>query len=309
MSTPAAVRAALDDLKELLREGIITLPQWRDEVAALVRLERDMRRQPPPPPPLPPPLPPKPPRQAPPPPPRPTRAAVAAAAARAQELTDADVDEVLANAGWGPEAAQGQAPLHWRVVRTFGNAQQMRLRDSKLDVPADYPSAEDPRQLAVEVEPLTVERLAADSAEFRGMKARLGMTVRVVNMVPAPVGADVDYEYEVIQEDVITRWGVTTPILAGATADDLRAFVRGSVAHIEELLEQFTQNGSNWVIDRVLSLSLQLDRWRPLRGASILPTEPCLDRREEVLRECSQPRPGLLPVCSHGGGRKACPQQ
>jgi len=110
MSTPAAVRAALDDLKELLREGVITLPQWRDEVAALVRLERDMRRQPPPPPPLPPPLPPKPPRQAPPPPPRPTRAAVAAAAARARALTDADVDEVLADAGWGPEPAQAREP-------------------------------------------------------------------------------------------------------------------------------------------------------------------------------------------------------
>ena len=50
MSTPAITRA-LDDLKGLLREGVITLPQWRTEVAAIVQLERDMRRQPAPPPP------------------------------------------------------------------------------------------------------------------------------------------------------------------------------------------------------------------------------------------------------------------
>jgi hypothetical protein len=46
MTTSVTARAALDDLKDLLREGVITLSQWREEVAALVRLEREVRAPP-----------------------------------------------------------------------------------------------------------------------------------------------------------------------------------------------------------------------------------------------------------------------
>ena len=62
MSTTQTIAKALDDLKELLRERVITLQEWRAEVAAIIRLEQ--QRQPPPPPPS-----------------RPSRAAVAEAAA------------------------------------------------------------------------------------------------------------------------------------------------------------------------------------------------------------------------------------
>ena len=45
--------------------------------------------------------------------------------------------------------------LVWHVLRTYRNKQQMSLRDSRMNVPEDHPSAADPVALVKLVEPLT----------------------------------------------------------------------------------------------------------------------------------------------------------
>ena len=180
----------LDDLKDLLREKVITLTEWRSETAAVHARALAQQALPTAPPAAPPAAPPT----APPTPTEPApgagknarknakkRAAkkakgatapaasaeAAAPPAQAPALTDEDVYKILADAGFGPDV------LQWRVVRNFANQQQPRLRDSMLVVPDDHPSAEDPRQFAVEVNPLTVERLAADRTDHEALGAVL----------------------------------------------------------------------------------------------------------------------------------------
>ena len=67
------------------------------------------------------------------------------------------------------EDEKGDEPeLVWHVLRTYRNKQQMSLRDSRMNVPEDHPSAADPITLVKLVEPLTVRRIAEDSQGLGG---------------------------------------------------------------------------------------------------------------------------------------------
>ena len=142
------------------------------------------------------------------------------------------------------DAAAPDEPLHWRVLRTYRNAQQMRLRDSRMDVPEGHPSAADPRAIAELVEPLTVQRLTEDARELGGMKAHLGMTIQITKETH---NGDGSTSYET-QE--ISRWGSMRTLLVGTSDDVLAGFISESLTEVIEAVEKFVQGGSGHGIDR-----------------------------------------------------------
>ena len=105
------------------------------------------------------------------------------------------------------------------------------------------------------VEPLTVRRIAEDSQELGGMKAHLGITFQITKVTRTPiVNADGSTGFEVKETtDIISRWGLMTPLLVGASDETLAGFVSSSSAEIIEEVEKFTQGGSGHGIDFIIS--------------------------------------------------------
>jgi hypothetical protein len=123
---------------------------------------------------------------------------------------------------------------------------------------------------------ITIERLTADSADFKGgIKAAYGATIEFVRYEPGEPYKDANGEMtfpqiEILQE--ISRWAPVQPLLAKADASDFKAYLLQSYAFISSEIEKFVQNGSSWAVKRVVKVDLKIDRYSPGRGGSYIPT-------------------------------------
>ena len=295
MSTPATIRAALDDLKELLREGVITLPQWRDEVAALVRLEREERRQladvPPPMPQTPPPPPPMA-QTAPQLPTAFTRAvqakqrALRPTTAKARRPTDAQMRKALREERELRSQRRERARFGWRVRWTGRERADVRMRDCILDVPETHPTAPDPVAFFREITPMTVDRLVRDLGDLGPIKTHLVSSFEVMREAHVPQMDDegkIDYDQLDDVSDEAHFRSYAQPITDRASAEE---FVASTFAKMLEDLERYTQNGSGWRVIRVLRVKMFEDRWRPIRGGNYIPTPKWMVSKSRAAGGC-----------------------
>ena len=53
-------------------------------------------------------------------------------------------------------------------------------------------------------------------------------------------------------------------------SNELEDLLNLSFYKIKEVLERWTHNGSGWIVDRVVSMNINISRYQPLRGCSYL---------------------------------------
>merc|ERR1711954_584574 len=58
---------------------------------------------------------------------------------------------------------------------------------------------------------------------------------------------------------------------------------RGHVEKINEELENYTGEGSGWVLEQIESVFLQISRYKPIRGASYIPTPQGLQGKHAII--------------------------
>ena len=81
----------------------------------------------------------------------------------------------------------------------------------------------------------------------------------------------------------------STQTLCCATSRRLfcRSEIKGALnqafPRIQETLEKWTQRGSGWVVDQVLTLWLDIARYQPLRGGSYIPLPPAVRLKKAVV--------------------------
>ncbi|XP_067947655.1 uncharacterized protein [Watersipora subatra] len=84
---------------------------------------------------------------------------------------------------------------------------------------------------------------------------------------------------------IITRfWGTpregAVPILASTNLDEE---LNRQLANIIRKIDEFTNNGSGWILERVSRFYLEIYRWKPLRGGTYKPTPKALANKNAII--------------------------
>ena len=109
-----------------------------------------------------------------------------------------------------------------------------------------------------EVEPRIHDKLKEEILALNGIKFQLALKVQLRKDNP-----DGSEEYT----DPVLRHKQKNLLQASEINEDLnKAF-----PHLLELIEKWTERGSEWVVNRVQTLRLDIARYQPLRGGPYIP--------------------------------------
>lgn len=144
------------------------------------------------------------------------------------------------------------------------------LRGWQMDVPEGHRHGADPRAFLEGVHPQIQDKLKEELRALKGIKFQLAIKIQL-----RKDGPDGTEEYT----DPVLRHKQEALLQTSEINDALdKAF-----PYILEILEKWTQRGSGWVVDRVLTLWLDIARYQPLRGGSYIPLSPACAAKKAVV--------------------------
>ena len=165
------------------------------------------------------------------------------------------------------------------------------LRSWRMDVPQGH---RDPRVFLDGVRPQIRQKLKEEILDLKGVKFQLALRINLRKIGPdgGEVYADPTFRYKqqvLLQEVEIEK-----------ALDD-------AFPHILELLETWTRGGSNWTVDDVSTLWLDIARYQPLRGGSYIPLPVAVKNKKAVINVKNNGdhclrwalRSALFPVAKH----------
>ena len=137
-------------------------------------------------------------------------------------------------------------------------------------IPEGHPSGVDVRAFMQEMEPRIRVKLEEEILALSGVKFQLALKVQLRKDNP-----DVSKEY-------------TDPVLrhkqeAFLQASEINENLNRAITYLLELLEKWLQRGSEWVVDRVQTLWMDVARYQPLRGGSPLPLPAAVRNKKVVI--------------------------
>ena len=156
--------------------------------------------------------------------------------------------------------------LKWDDHQAFSH----QLRAWKMDVPFNHPSAKDLDELLSAAQPVVKRKLVEELVDLRGIKFQLVVKVNLRKD---------RHDSEPVYQPAHLRTKQHTLMQAHA----IDAALPNAHAHLLRKLEQFTRNGSGWVVDNVDTLWLDIARFQPLKGGSYLPLPPTVSAKKAVI--------------------------
>ena len=144
------------------------------------------------------------------------------------------------------------------------------LRGWQMDVPQGHLLGADPKAFLEGVRPKIQEKLEEEVRALNGVKLQLALKVSLRKNGPDGT--------EELMEPVLRhkQEALLQPTDIGAALD--AAFPR-----LLEALEKWTQRGSGWVVDRVVTLWLDIARYQPLRGGSYINLPAAVKSKKAVV--------------------------
>ena len=76
---------------------------------------------------------------------------------------------------------------------------------------------------------------------------------------------------------------------------DIEDRLNTAFAQIQEALEKWTSNGSEWIVDRVVSMKITISKYQPLRGGSYNRTTK-IHKRQKSMHQRKKQRRRLFEV-------------
>ena len=126
-----------------------------------------------------------------------------------------------------------------------------------MDVSAEHPLAADPREFLEGVHPSIREKLTEEILTLDGVKIQLALKMSLHKQGPDETKEFTDPVFRHKQK-------------AHLQASEIKEALDEAILHLLELLENWTQRWSGWMVDRVQTLWLDIARYQPLRGNNIL---------------------------------------
>ena len=144
------------------------------------------------------------------------------------------------------------------------------LRGWQMDVPDGHPLGADPKAFLKGVRPKIRDKLEEEIQALNGVKFQLALKVSLRK--DGPDGA------EELMEPVLRhkQEALLQPSEIGGALD-------AAEARLLETLEKWTQRGSGWVVDRVVTLWIDIARYQPLRGGSYIDLPAAVKSKKAVV--------------------------
>ena len=67
------------------------------------------------------------------------------------------------------------------------------------------------------------------------------------------------------------------------TTEDIETFLKEAYAQLDKHVDKFTNNGSGWILDNVLSLSVNFSKYTPLKGSSFIELPDYLKTKKAII--------------------------
>ena len=137
-----------------------------------------------------------------------------------------------------------------------------------MDVLQGHPHGADPRAFLEGMRPQIRAKLKEELKALHGIKFQLALKVQLRKENP---DGSVEYTDPVLchKQEVILQ------------KSEIKGALNQAFPRIQETLEKWTQRGSGWVVDQVLTLWLDIARYQPLRGGSYIPLPTAVDIRRQ----------------------------
>ena len=163
-----------------------------------------------------------------------------------------------------------------------------------MDVPQRHPHGADPRAFLEGVRPQIHHKLEEEIKALNGVKCQLALKVQLRK--ENPDGSE-DYTDPVLchkQEAILQK-------------SEIKGALNQAFSRIQETLEMWTQRGSGWVVDQVLTLWLDIARYQPLQGGSYIPLPAAVRHKKAVINVKNKDdhclrwalRSALFPACDN----------
>ena len=132
------------------------------------------------------------------------------------------------------------------------------LRQWMMTVPVGHSKGKDVNVFFEAVRPKIKVKLLSDLGEFRIFKFMITLRIKLYKEKP---DGSVNYAKPHLhpRKQFISR-----------DSNELEGLLNSSFEQIEEALERWTHNGSGWIVDRVVSMNINISRYQPLRGGSYI---------------------------------------
>lgn len=160
-----------------------------------------------------------------------------------------------------PEQSKKTGKLVFRQTpKVIGNY----LRGWQMDVPEDHPLSIDPRAFLQDVHPQICQKLIEEIRAWRGVKFQLVLKVNLWKGTCTK--ATLRHKQEVVMQN-----------------SEIDMTLDKAFTTIQEALENWTQRGSGWVVERVQALWLNIARYQPFRGSSYIPLPSVVGKKKAVI--------------------------
>ena len=151
--------------------------------------------------------------------------------------------------------------FEWEDTKSVRVNNALRLKDSNMYI---YPDIVNPDIISVisEVEDKIAKKILNEIAANGSLKVSFGITIQLQK--------NVDESNHILDRLLITRNGFKHVFMQSAHINDVLNFIRDSVAHIIEMVEEFISLGSGWYVEYVDVLHLTFDKYIDMRGGSYI---------------------------------------
>jgi hypothetical protein len=144
------------------------------------------------------------------------------------------------------------------------------LRGWQMNVPQGHPQGADPRAFLEEVELQIQKKLEEELKDLNGVKFQLALKVQLRKDNPDGSEEYTDPALRHKQEAVLQK-------------SEIKEALNQAFPTILETLEKWTHRGSGWIVDRVVSLWLDIARYQPLRGGSYIPLPAAVSSKKAIV--------------------------
>ena len=139
----------------------------------------------------------------------------------------------------------------------------------KIDISEDHPSGVDVRAFMQEVEPRINDKLEEEILALNGIKFHLALKVQLRK--DSPDGSE-EYTYPVLSHKPE----------ALLQASEINEDLSKAIPHLLAARQVDTER-VRWVVDKVQTLWLDIDRYLPLRGGSYIPLPAAVRSKKAVI--------------------------
>jgi hypothetical protein len=111
----------------------------------------------------------------------------------------------------------------------------------------------------------TIKEIKSALQDYGAVKSKFGYKVMMNKTITNELGQQVDTSVPAY------FWGKIEPILANATDEDIKDFLKKSEMVIADTIERFCNQGSSWIQADIVTFYLRFDKYTPIVGASHIP--------------------------------------